>query len=159
MCCMVTMWKPHTWQMCVGRLCSGNSVCGVAANGKRLSFASVCVWTCLCVVWSKAEIRLSSHGEKNDRIWFCKPICKKMKATKLVKFRAETFPDLPERFHCSIRWSVDGHQVLLRISSQLCAATVIWMPPLLLNMWYKGSHYKPNLGLVPNNTEEKQNGQ
>lgn len=30
--------------------------CGVVADGKQLSFCiCVCVWTCLCVVWSKAE--------------------------------------------------------------------------------------------------------
>lgn len=113
MCCMVTRWKSLTLQMCVGRLCSGSSVCGVVADGKQLSFAPVCV----CVWCGQRLKRALVHMGTNDRIWFGEPICKKMKETKLVKIRAETLPDLPQRFHCSIRWSGDGQQFLLCISS------------------------------------------
>lgn len=116
MCATVTGWKPLTLKMCVGRLCSGSSVCGVVADGKQLLFASVCV-----CVWCGHRLRRASvHMGTNDRIWFSEPICKKMKETKLVKthvgIRAEALPDLTQRFHCSIRWSVDGHQFLLWVS-------------------------------------------
>lgn len=119
MCCTVTGWEPLTFQMCVGRLCSGSSACGVVADGKQLSFASVCVCVCerVCVWCGQRLKRASVHMGTNDRIWFSEPICKKMKETKLVKIRAETLPDLPQSFHCSVRWSVDGHQFLLCISS------------------------------------------
>lgn len=93
--------------------------CGCRTESSSLfATVSVCVNVSVCgVVKGRKEPEFT--WEKKDRIWFGRPICKKMKETKLVKIRAEPLPDLPQRFHCSIRWSVDGHRFLLCISSQL----------------------------------------
>lgn len=100
------------------------NVCG------SLVLQEFCMWCgcrrkaapfCLCVWCGHRLGRATVHMGTNDRIWFSEPICKKMKETQLVKthigIRAEALPDLTQRNHCSVRWSVDGHQFLLCVST------------------------------------------
>lgn len=119
MCRLVTGRKPLIWQTCVGRLRSGSAVWLQTESSSLFASVCVCLNVSVCGVvkgWKRASV----HMGTNDRIWFSEPVCKeekKMKETKLVKISAETSPDLPQRFHCSVRWSVDAHRFSLCTSS------------------------------------------
>ena len=156
------VWSQHgsrslhqcVWVSCVlGVLCVCVCVCVWCGRGRKAALfcICVCVWTRLCVVWSKAEKRASVHMGTNDRIWFKWALSvKKMKETKLVKTGAETLPELLQRFHCSVRWSVDGHHFFFFF--------FFWSLHLP-SKYVTYTDDKPNLGLVPNNTGEMQRKQ
>lgn len=139
--------SPVFWEFCVWCAC-------------RWKAAPFCI--CVCVpervcVWCGQRLKGALvHMGTNDRICLSKPICKKMKETKLVKIRAETLPDLPRRFHCSVRWSVDGHQFCYSVPLQrLWATKLVWLLPLLRRTWHKGARYKANLGPVQTDDQTK----
>lgn len=72
-CCMVTELKPLTLQTCVA--CPVLWQCRVWCGCRRKAAPfclCVCVWTCLCVVWSQAEKSLGSHGNKWQDLVICK---------------------------------------------------------------------------------------
>lgn len=74
MCRMVTGRKPLIWQTCVCRPRSGSAVrCGCRRKA-ALFCISVCVWTCLYVVWSKAEKSLQFTWEQMTGSGFSEPV-------------------------------------------------------------------------------------
>lgn len=69
------VWSQHgsrSLHQCVWVACVLGVLCVWCGRGRKAALfcICVCVWTRLCVVWSKAEKRASVHMGTDDRIWF-----------------------------------------------------------------------------------------
>lgn len=130
------------------------------AESSSLLRLCVCVCERVCVWCGQRLKRASVHMGTNDRIWFSEPICKKDERNQTSK-KLELRPC--QTSHRDFTAASDGQLMVTSFHSaslqQLWATAVIWMPPQLQNTWHKRTHYKPILGLQPNNTGEMLNKQ